>query len=169
MSEANLILDNISKDAQEMVTTMTDIVWLINPQKDTMEKLSDRIQSFASNVLSAKDILLDINFDESLKSFALNMEGRKNIFLMVKEAVNNVAKYSDYIKVKINLEKQKDELQITVGDNGKGFDVNLKNNSRNGLRNMEQRADALLGKLNIQSKEGSGTSVSLFCTLKKLS
>ena len=169
INEANTILDNISIDAQEMVNTMSDMVWLINPQKDKMENLFDRIQSFVSNILSAKNILLDFKVDETLKSMKLNMEARKNIFLIIKEAVNNIAKYSACSEVKISVQKQEEELNLTISDNGKGFDVERKNNTGNGLQNMKQRAEMLSGKLDIHSKPGSGTSVYFISPLINLS
>jgi len=88
----------------------------------------------------------------------LNMEARRDFFLVFKEAVNNSAKYSEAVHVLIKLSVRHKILTLVVHDDGIGFDV-PKADSGNGLGNMQKRADAMNGIVKINSKEGQGTEV----------
>jgi two-component system sensor histidine kinase UhpB len=159
IGEAYTMLDTISEGAQDMVGNISDMVWMINPQNDTMEKLFDRMQLFASNVLSAKNILFDFKVDEDLRAAGMSMDTRKNLFLLFKEAVNNAAKYSGALRIQGRLEQSGNKLQMTIRDDGKGFDLQSKVDG-NGLRNMRQRAKDLNGDIQIESAPGKGTVIS---------
>jgi signal transduction histidine kinase len=88
------------------------------------------------------------------------MQARRDLFLIFKEAVNNAAKYSHASKVEVKVQPEHKRLLLLVKDNGKGFDVE-KADDGNGLGNMQKRADALMGKIIIHSKEGEGTEIKL--------
>jgi signal transduction histidine kinase len=160
LEEATQLLDMISSDAREMVSNMDDMVWMINPQNDSMEKLLDRMQSHAAKLLQAGQIEFRFTAAENLNALALNMETRKNIFLFYKEAVNNSAKYAQCSNVTAGISSTETEIQLSITDNGKGFNTSSAH-AGNGLKNMKQRADALQGKLIIESNTGTGTSVNL--------
>ena len=88
------------------------------------------------------------------------METRKNLFLIFKEAVNNVAKYANATQVNVDVIVKHHTLSLIVKDNGSGFDVENADTG-NGLNNMQKRAEKLNAKFNISSKRNTGTSVSL--------
>ncbi len=160
IEEASDLLDTISEDAREMVGNMSDMVWMINPQQDTMEKLFDRMQQYAGNTFAARNIVLHFSADEALKASALSMDARKNLFLIFKEAINNAAKYAGCTEVKAQIMKRNDQLLMTITDNGLGFDAAAASAAGNGLRNMKQRAEELQGALAIDSGTGLGTTIS---------
>ena len=125
-----------------------------------MQKIIARMREYATNILEAKDIEVYFNIEEEVNDVKLDMEARRDFFLIFKESVNNAAKYSKAEKVKISLLINNKQLTLEVIDDGEGFDVALAD-SGNGLSNMQKRADAMKGKLQITSKKGSGTVVKL--------
>lgn len=153
-------LSKISDNSQRMMEAMDDIVWAIKPDNDTMQKLVARMREFSTSVLDAKDIVLKFYAEEQVMDCKPDMEARRDLFLLFKEAVNNAAKYSGATEVQISIAQQTNKLSLTVQDNGKGFDVK-KADGGNGLGNMQRRAAALHGQLHIESEAGKGTVISL--------
>jgi signal transduction histidine kinase/ligand-binding sensor domain-containing protein len=153
-------ISKISDNSQRMMEAMDDIVWSIKPSNDSMQKVVARMREFATSVLEAKDILLHFSVAEEVHDIKLNMEARRDFFLIFKEALNNAAKYSKATEVWIEIALQNRQLSFTIKDNGIGFDV-AKADSGNGLGNMQKRADGVNGKIRISSKEGDGTLVRL--------
>jgi signal transduction histidine kinase len=90
----------------------------------------------------------------------LDMEARRDFFLVFKEAVNNAAKYSKAAKVHISLSTALNKLVLVVKDNGVGFTIAEADNG-NGLGNMQKRTEGMNGKLLLQSKPGEGTQITL--------
>jgi len=110
--------------------------------------------------LEAKNIELEFRVTESVYDVKLDMEARKDFFLIFKEAVNNAAKYSKCTKASITIYVENKRLYLSVSDNGVGFNPDLAD-SGNGLGNIRKRADALHGNLQIISGQGEGTVVKL--------
>ncbi len=153
-------LSKISDNSQRMMEAMDDIVWSIKPTNDSMQKIIARMREFATSVLEAKDIGLQFLADEEVYDIKLNMEARRDFFLVFKEAINNAAKYSKAEKVVVNLTAKNKKLTLSVKDDGVGFNV-AKADGGNGLGNMQKRADAMKGTINIDSKPGQGSQVTV--------
>lgn len=153
-------LGKISDNSQRMMEAMDDIVWSIKPSNDSMNKITARMREFATNVLEAKEIELDFKVDDKVYDEKLDMEARRDFFLIFKEAVNNAAKYSKAEKVTVHISSQHKNLVLTVKDDGIGFDPE-KADSGNGLGNMRKRAESMRGVLKFESGEGNGTNVIL--------
>jgi signal transduction histidine kinase len=151
-------LSKISDNSQRMMEAMDDIVWSIKPSNDSMQRVTARMREFATSVLEAKDIELNFSVQEEVFDVKLNMEARRDFFLVFKEAVNNAAKYSGAEKVVVEVTLNKRAMVLTVQDNGRGFDV-VKADGGNGLGNMQKRAEAMNGRVRIYSKSGTGTTV----------
>jgi signal transduction histidine kinase len=154
-----------------MITEMNDIVWAINPKNDTMEKIIQRMESFARPLLAARNIRFQFVYDKSVMDINLEMEQRKNFYLIFKEAVNNVIKYSAASLLDARISYQQNTLELLVKDNGIGFNpekemkeptVSL---SGNGLKNMQARAREMNAGLNIESVAGKGATIRLICPL----
>ncbi|MGN6421314.1 MAG: two-component regulator propeller domain-containing protein [Pseudobacter sp.] len=157
-------MGRISESSSRIMEAMDDIVWSINPVNDSMRKIVARMKEFAGNVLEASDIDYSFVVDEAVKDMTFDMEWRREIFLVFKEAVNNIVKYAKASKVDITLKRQKNVLLMTITDNGVGFRSNSGQQGTvrgNGLRNMRKRAEAMNGSLQIISAPESGTSVEL--------
>jgi ligand-binding sensor domain-containing protein/two-component sensor histidine kinase len=153
-------LGKINDNSQRMMDAMDDIVWSIKPSNDSMQKVVARMREFATNVLEAKNIEFNFTIQDPVLYIKMNMEARKDLFLVFKEAVNNAAKYSKATQVTITMDEENNYLRLTIQDNGIGFDTALADNG-NGLGNMQKRADAMKGSLKIHSSENKGTTVSL--------
>jgi signal transduction histidine kinase len=153
-------INKISDNSQRMMEAMDDIVWAIKPANDSMQKLVARLREFATSVFEARDIELEFVADEGVQDVKLDMEARRDFFLIGKEAINNAAKYAHCEKVWIHLSLQDRILKLLVKDNGRGFDVKAADGG-NGMGNMQRRADALRGKLQIKSTPETGTEIKL--------
>ena len=161
----------------ELVGTMSDIVWAINPKKDHLEDLTLRMRRFASDVLSPKDIDFEMNAPEDETEISLGSALRRELFLIFKESINNIVKHSGATEVMIDFVFSEPEVFLTVRDNGRGFDLaKFTENATaslfadyrggNGLLSMKRRAAELGGELEISSPPG-GTTVKLRLPLHK--
>lgn len=155
------LLDKITANATESVNLMQDTVWAINPKNDSIELLLDRISSFAFDILAAKSIELVVDKQLKISKLSFTMEQRKNGYLIVKEAINNVAKHSQATQAQLCFIQHSSGLEIRVEDNGVGFDTQLFSTG-NGLYNFEQRASEVGIRLELHSAKGEGTSVAIF-------
>jgi len=158
--EVNPLLDTIGESSRKMLDAMADIVWTINPENDQFEKIILRMRSFAYELLGAKKIDFEFNADEEVTKMKLSMEVRKNLYLIFKEATNNLVKYSGANKATFNIKAEKDSLTMLISDNGKGFDQQQPSMG-NGLKNMKKRAGEIGGQLLIDSWPGKGTEIQL--------
>lgn len=153
-------LSKISDNSSRMMEAMDDIVWSINPMNDSMQRITARMREFATGVLEARNIDFTFRVDEEVQDLKLDMEARRDFFLLFKEAVNNLAKYACCKNAVIDISIQKEHLIMKIMDDGIGFDVQHAD-SGNGLFNMKKRAQSLNGTLAIESSPGKGTQVLL--------
>jgi signal transduction histidine kinase len=153
-------LEMIGESSRTVLETMSDIVWTINTDNDSFEKIIFRMNSFAHNVFSAKGIEYSFNTDETLNEKKLSLEDRRNFYLVFKEAVNNIVKHSGAAEVGISLIDHKSHILMSIRDNGRGFD-SRQETSGNGLKNMQRRATAMKARLEISSLSGRGTQIDL--------
>ena len=154
------LLDTIGDSSRKMLDAMADIVWTINPENDQFEKIIARMKSFAFELLGAKDIGFEFDADDAIPKMKLPMNVRKNLYLIFKEATNNMVKYSYADKAMFAIKGEKDNLIMIIKDNGKGFDIN-KATEGNGLKNMKRRASEIGGELMIDTEPGNGTTIQL--------
>lgn len=170
-------LDVITNVANELVETMSDIVWAINPTKDHLPDLTQRMRRFAANILTAKEIDMEFYAPDPESAMPLGANIRREVFLIFKETVNNIAKHSDATEAKIRFSLQDDRLVIDFEDNGKGFEQSEKLGENghtdwrkfrggNGLLNMRKRAAELGGAYEVRSEIGKGTTVILSIPLE---
>jgi ligand-binding sensor domain-containing protein/signal transduction histidine kinase len=163
-------LSLISQISQELVESMSDIVWAINPNKDTLKDLSQRMRHFASDVLTARHI--DLRFrtpdEETEQSIKVGANLRREVYLLFKEAVNNLVKHSKCMNAEIEFRVEVDTLFLRVSDDGCGFDVSQESQG-NGLQSMSERSRGLGGDLEIETRKGAGTSLSLMIPLSQQS
>lgn len=158
-------LEKISSTSSEMISEMNDIVWAINPRNDNMEKILQRMESFARPLLSAQQIQFHFQYDAIVKQLVLEMTKRKNFYLIFKEAVNNAVKYAGCKNIWVNIHYRHHQLQLTVEDDGKGFDAGKVTTANtlagNGLQNMQLRTREMKGTISIESEADAGTKVNL--------
>ena len=153
-------LDLIGINSRKIIESMSDIVWTINPENDSFEKIIVRMRSFAHQLLKAKKIEYTFEADEKLNSITLPMQVRKNFYLVFKEAVTNLVKYSGASRVNISLKEESKTILLKIRDNGTGIPNNPETQG-NGLINMKKRAEEINASLNIISLNGEGTGIEL--------
>ncbi len=158
------ILEKMGETSRSMVGNMSDIVWAINPVNDAAGSLFKRMYNYAADLCQLKNVQLQFDHDSSMEKKILDIESRKNIYLVFKEAVNNALKYSECSGIKISMSMQHKQFTMSVHDNGKGFDVE-ETRAGNGLANMKMRAAELNGKLEIVSSAAGGTHIELVCPI----
>lgn len=169
---ANEPLDLIADTSREMVDSMADIIWAINPRRDNLNDLIGRMRNLASEMTEFTDINLRFNLSgvESEDSLQLGADLRREIYLIFKETVNNLVKHADCKRAEIEFRLEADVFSIVVNDDGKGFDITLNGEDsargRNGLINMRRRAANLGGNYEIESGAGKGTTATLRVPLK---
>ena len=160
------VLGKIASTSSEMISEMNDIVWAINPRNDSMEKILQRMDSFAKPLLAVKNIQFSFRYSQEVLHVNLEMQKRKNFYLIFKESVNNSLKYSGCSSLAVDIKTRGTNLELTVEDNGNGFekekvDQSSQSLSGNGLRNMEMRAKEMKGACTINSRLGQGTTINL--------
>jgi signal transduction histidine kinase len=153
-------LEQIGEAARKIIEVMSDIVWTINPNNDTFENIISRMGTLAYNLLKAKNIEHAFQADEILNETKLSLESRRNFYLIFKEALNNLVKYSNATRANITLINENGLIKLSVKDNGIGFDV-AQTSKGNGLLNMKTRAEEMKAHLKIESVKRSGTNVEL--------
>jgi signal transduction histidine kinase len=153
-------LSSIAGIARESVSSMSDIVWAINPKRESLLDLTRRMRQHAEEVFTMRDIDLRFNGPSAADSLKLGMDVRRDLLLIFKEAVNNCARHSDCERVEIDLRVEGGRLVLTVVDDGVGFDSSIQKEGQ-GLMSMKRRAQTLNGSLEITSGPGGGTAITL--------
>jgi two-component sensor histidine kinase len=151
-------LKKIQERSQKMLDAMDDIIWSAKPENDPMESLVIRMREYAGEVLEAAGIDYSIEIPDAMKDIKLNMEQKKNLYLVFKEAINNLAKYSKSKEANIRFQMNHSLLKMVVHDSGVGFDPSLLSRG-NGLENMKARTAEMNGNLVIDTSFGKGTTV----------
>ncbi|HMD00307.1 MAG TPA: histidine kinase, partial [Ferruginibacter sp.] len=154
------ILKKIYEDSQHVSESMREIVWSINPTIDTLGEALPRMLHYASELLEAEDIELQAEIAPEIENIKLTMQKRRDLYMIFKETVNNLAKHSKATIVTIRFHLNEKVLVMSVSDNGVGFDTTAPL-INNGLKNMQERAARHQWKLNIRSAFGAGTSINL--------
>ena len=158
-------LSTIAQTSRELVDSMSDIVWAINPKRDNLQDLVHRMRHFAMDAMTAQEIDIDFIAPDSLPETKIDTDMRREVFLIFKEAVNNAIRHSRASLVKIELSFDNGGLQLAVEDNGIGFDAK-KAHRGHGLFSIQQRAERIGGELSITSILDQGTEVILQAAIK---
>jgi signal transduction histidine kinase/ligand-binding sensor domain-containing protein len=155
------VVDKIEMAANDVINKMNEIIWALNPSNDTLANLIAYLHRYLKEHLETAHIELHIDIPSQIPNLHLQAGLRRNIFLVVKESVHNAVKHShaSRIEAAIRLERQNQELQIEIADNGIGFDVAERTGKGNGLLNMKKRMDEIMGAYFIESAPGKGTRV----------
>ncbi|QNA43301.1 tetratricopeptide repeat-containing sensor histidine kinase [Lacibacter sediminis] len=158
--KAKEYLSKAADDIQHVSESLSDIVWNINPRYDELNNLFVRMKRYAADMMDGKNISYEMNFPEDASEVKLGMDQRRDLYLIFKEAVNNMVKYSRATNAKVEVLISPNSMKLLVKDNGGGFDMNEVKEG-NGLRNMQQRAALLKASLTVESEPGKGTTVNL--------
>jgi len=151
-------LSSIAGLSRELVDSMSDIVWAINPSRDHLSDLSQRMRHFVSDLCTARHIDVRFRTPSADRDIGVGANVRREVFLLFKEAVNNMVRHSGCSEADIDFSAEPHQLLLRVSDNGRGFDPGGVN-ARHGVRSMHERTEALGGRLDVLSQPGHGTTL----------
>ena len=154
------LLSSIAEISRESVSSMSDIIWAINPKRDTINEIIIKMRQHAEEAFIPKEIRVSFDVSEENSKVKLSMDIRRDFYLTFKEAVNNIVKHSNCSRVKINLKADSKELILQIEDNGIGFDT-AEDLRGNGLSNMQKRVKRIGGTFQIDSKQDQGTKITI--------
>ncbi len=137
----------------EMINVMNDVIWSIDSRNDKLESLIERIKQTANQIASSKEILTKFKIEIQNPNKKLNVDFRQNVFLIIKEAVNNSVKYSEATLIKISFSEKDETLYVSISDNGGGLPEELKT-SGNGIKNIKHRTEKINGKIEFINQSG---------------
>jgi signal transduction histidine kinase len=154
-------LQKISETAGELVDNMGNLVWAMNPGYDSISSLLAYLREFCGKLFDNSSIQLEVDFPFQMEEFTLSPHSRKNIFLAVKESLNNSLKYSQASSLKIAYYMLHSKHIIVIEDNGIGFNLAHVRKFGNGIHNIQKRLKDIDGEAQIWSEEGNGTRIQL--------
>lgn len=155
--------DKIITGSDELVDKMNEIIWALNSSDEKLADVLYYIRSQCSEMLDGAGIALQAILPEFIPEKILNSEEKRNLFLVVKEAMHNIIKHAHASSVNMVIQIE-NNLRITITDNGKGFNVNESRIKGNGLGNFQKRMNSLNGTLNIKSCS-DGTTIQFIMPL----
>jgi ligand-binding sensor domain-containing protein/two-component sensor histidine kinase len=159
------LLDKISNNAAQLSENMQDIIWTIKRDNDKLEDLVTRIREFGLKLCDAKDIEFKVHISDSFRTSRLNLEQRRNLYLIFKECLNNAIKYSGCDIIQLFITQQGKHLKMVIQDNGKGF-TEWEVVKGNGLNNINKRAKEIGGNATVDSGIGKGTRIDVLVKLE---
>lgn len=151
----------IADKAGRVIDALDVIVWAVNPATDSLQPMADYLTSFVREFLSAAGIRCRLKVPIQFPPVTLDSETRHNLFLAVKEALNNVARHSSATEIEFKMSVEKGGLQMGITDNGVGFDASGSSPGM-GLVNLRERLRRIGGRCQIETAPGQGTSVTMF-------
>lgn len=157
----------IASTSRELLQTLDEIVWAVNPHNDTLEHLATYLGQYATDYLQNTSIELEVNLPRTLPHHPLSAEARHNLFLAFEEALNNVLKHSGASHVKLEMKSAPDTFAIQLTDDGRGFEPDrvtptpgqTSKRGGNGLINIRERLNSVGGRCELRSQSGQGTAV----------
>jgi signal transduction histidine kinase len=170
-------LQKISEIARVTIDNMSEIIWAINPQHNTLDGLAAYLRKYAANYLEMTPVRYRLDFPETVPGHPLSAEFRRHIFMVVKEALHNVVKHAQATEVEMKLGAFDHTLEIAIQDNGKGFCPEILNDTKpakdaepvsgcgNGVPNMTKRIAEVGGRLEIQSQPQRGTTIKIYAKI----
>jgi signal transduction histidine kinase len=159
------LLERIANNSTESATLINDTIWALNPAYDSFDKLLERIKSFASGLFSANDIAFTIENNLSQTQFELSIEQRRNLYHIIKEAINNIIKHAFATKVYLRINEEENGVKISIEDNGVGFCTKTEYEG-NGMKNYKIRTLGDEIKVNVSSEKDVGTKVEVILLTK---
>lgn len=157
-AESGKALETIGVTAKEVMEKMSDIVWTMNPLNDEGGSIRDRIEKLAAQTGEMASLPITIAISPRLEEIKMPMELRKNIFLICKEALNNIIKHAQATAVRLSIEVDHKRLRLEITDNGRGFDPGIESRG-NGMGTMAERARTCGGVFRVRSGPGEGSCI----------
>jgi len=165
-SEAQVHLVQICEEARGLLSTMDEILWAVNPKRDTLRDFSAYVCNYAQKFLKATPIQCLFELDPEMSAADFTLPLRRSLLLAIKETLNNAVKHSGATELLLKIQWPGERLIVVVQDNGKGFDPAVVKSERNGMANMAQRMAELGGTCQVTSRPGHGCRIEFSIPLK---
>jgi signal transduction histidine kinase len=159
-------LNLVCQEAREMLSTLDEILWAVNPRRDTLSDFSSYVCSYAEEFLKPTGIQGLFDVDSEMEAVVLDLPVRRTLLMAIKETLNNAVKYSGATELSVQIKSHGRKLTVVVQDNGKGFDPLAVGPGHNGLLNMSQRMSELAGHCTVTSQPGKGCRIEFALALK---
>ncbi len=156
--ESKELMNKISLQGKALSSRMSDIIWSLKPVEEGKYSIINRVKNYSQELLAGQGINTIFDIEEELDNSIENPRVRKNILLVIKEAMNNIAKYSKATTASISLRRVDQSVLLIIADDGIGYDQTVTTEG-NGLQNMLQRSQQIKGACTISSAVGKGTTV----------
>ncbi len=153
-------IQHISSTARQATDALDEIVWAINPRNDTLPHLVNYLGQFTVDFLRTASIRYHVDLPDNPPSKSISSEVRHNLFLVVKESLNNIARHAGATEVSMIILASDKSVTVIIEDNGRGFNGSCKNYEANGLKNMRQRMVEIGGEFELKTTPGTGTRIS---------
>jgi signal transduction histidine kinase len=160
------LLGQMSNKASEMVTALDEIVWAMNPQHDSLASLVSYFCLYADRFLGLANIPWRLEGGTVPEDLVVDSRLRHQLFLAFKEALNNVVRHSGASQVRLGIQLEAGELQLSIADNGRGLASTLRAEDMDGVANMRARMEKLGGRFEIGSDAGQGTTLRFRVTVR---
>jgi signal transduction histidine kinase len=161
--ELKAVLGQMKNDSEEAIHTIRDTIWALNPDNDAPEKFLEKMKAVGFKLLTTHDFENEVPVAQ-LPVFS--MEQRRNIYLVYKEAIHNLAKHSGATHALVRIFQQSNALQIRISDDGQGFNRHP-NGEGNGLKNFQKRAKEGGFEVTVLSEKEIGTTVEILINSNK--
>jgi signal transduction histidine kinase/ligand-binding sensor domain-containing protein len=158
-------IDAIHEAITDISTQMRLIIWSLDAENDEVSNLASFIHKQAIKIFEYSNINLHVNASVGETGVAISGEKRRQVYLLVKEVLNNIVKHSEAENAFLDISLYRNRLHIGIRDDGRGFDPDLRKYETMGVRNIYERAKRLNADLKIDTAPGKGTSISLKLTL----
>ena len=145
--------------ARQLAHALDEVVWAVNSRRDTVRDFTSYVCKYAQIFLSATSIRCRLDVETEIPATPFDLPVRRNLFLAVKEALNNAAKHSEADELFLRIQRGGQKLSVAVEDNGRGFDPNVTGGERNGMSNMAQRMAEIGGAYELSTQPGGGCLV----------
>lgn len=153
-------VEKISRSADDVLNKMNAIIWSMNSSNDTLDNLVSYIRAWSLEYFESTPVECRINTPQEIPEKELTGDKRRNIFLSVKESLNNVLKHAAATTVTIDISAA-EQLVIRITDNGKGIDLEKLRQFGNGLKNIKRRMESIGGSFGIENNKGTVTMLTL--------
>jgi signal transduction histidine kinase len=158
-SEARAHFDKMCEEAREALRAMDEVLWAINPRRDTLREFATYVCGYAQKFLKNTPIQCVLDVEPEMSSDTFELPLRRNLLLAVKEALHNAVKHSQATELQLKIRWQDKRLVLVLEDNGRGFDLAQTRPDRNGLTNMAHRMAEVGGRFQLTSAPGKGCRV----------
>lgn len=153
------IVEKINGFARDSVTKLGEIIWSTNPESDNLASLLSYMRNYITKYMEDSNVRYYVDFPDVESELPINPELRRNVYLVMKEALHNAMKYSGAKNIEVSFLLDDDNFEMTITDNGKGMEPGVIEGGGNGMANMRKRMEKIGGTFDVISASGEGTKV----------